>query len=119
MALNLTQLCQVQVASAVGSIYASPAPSAGGVIGTTTRIDKMTLCNTDSQPHTVQLYIVPAGGTASAANQTTFSRILAAGETWNSPNEVGQVMAAGGSIWASCDAPSVVTLTASGIQLSS
>jgi hypothetical protein len=86
--------------------------------GIKTRIDKMSFTNTDTGAHTVTLYLVPSAGSATNATTITAGHALAAGETWNSPDAVGQILAAGGTIQAKADANTVVTISAAGTQIS-
>lgn len=86
--------------------------------GVTTRVDKMTFTNTDAASHTVTLYLVPGAGAANAGTTITSAHSLAAGETWNCPDAVGQMLADGGTIQAKADANTVVTVSAAGVQFS-
>jgi len=83
-----------------------------------TRVDKMTLTNTDSAAHQVTIYLIAAAGTAGAANTITSAHSVAAGETWNCPDMVGQILPPGSFIQAFADTGAKVTISAAGTQLS-
>jgi hypothetical protein len=83
-----------------------------------TRIDKLTFCNFDNAAHTVSVSLVPSGGAQGNANLSTAAKVLQPGETWNSPNEVSQVLNAGDLISINVDTASKVVVRGSGTQLS-
>lgn len=58
------------------------------------------LCNTTAAPVACTVYIVPSGGTAGASNTYVSARTIAAGETYNCPELVGQGINAGGFVQA-------------------
>lgn len=99
-----------QLAGAVTILYQSS--------NVKTRIDKLSFTNTDSLAHAVTVYLVPLGGAPVASNTITIAHSVAAGETWNSPDAVGQILAVGGSIQAFADTGAVVTISGAGTQIS-
>ena len=99
----------VTLTGSAAALYTSP-------LGTWTQINKLTCCNTDTASHTVTLYIVPSGGSSGATNVTTSAQAVSPGQTWNSPNEYGQVLNPGDAIWGFADTAAHVTILASGTQ---
>lgn len=99
-----------QITDAAATYYSS--------VNIKTRIDKMSFTNTDSMAHTVTLYLIPSGGTAGDGNTITSAHGVAAGETWNCPDAVGQILALGGFIQAKADTASVITISAAGATIS-
>lgn len=83
----------------------------------TTRIDKFSVTNTTGGAVTITIYIVPSGGSASASNTITYQRSVNAGQTWNCPDVVGQVMKSGDFIQALASAGASLTVMASGVQI--
>lgn len=83
-----------------------------------TRIDKLSCVNTTAGAVTVTIYIVPSGGSVGASTTLTSARALAAGETWNCPDVVGQIMAAADTLRALASANTSITIMASGTQIS-
>lgn len=57
-----------------------------------TRIDAVSVTNTDTVSRTISINLVTSGGSASAANLTTDLQTILPGQTWNSPNEIGKVL---------------------------
>lgn len=84
-----------------------------------TRVDKMSLTNVDTNPHTVTMYLVPNAGSPGVTNTITKTRSIAAGTTWNSPDFVGQILNAGDTIQALADANTSVVISSAGVQISS
>lgn len=60
-----------------------------------TRIDAVSVTNTDTTSHTISINLVTSGGSASGANLTTDLQTVLPGQTWNSSNEVGKVLNSG------------------------
>lgn len=89
-----------------------------------TRIDKMTLTNSDTAAsHYATIYWVPSGGTAGPANAiliggTTVGKLLAPGETYDVTGFMGHTIGVGDLIAAVADAASKVNFFASGTQVS-
>lgn len=72
------------------------------------------LTNTTAGVVACTVYVVPSGGTAGATNTVISARSIAAGETYNCPELVNQVVETGGTIQALGNG---VTLTVSGIEI--
>lgn len=84
-----------------------------------TRVDKMSFTNVDTaNPHTVTVYLVPNGGSPGVTNIITDARSIAAKQTWNSPDMVGQILNPGDTIQALADASAQVVVSAAGVQIS-
>ena len=84
----------------------------------TGRVDSMTATNTDTAAHTLTVHIVPSAGSASAGNRIISAKSIMPGETYSCFEMVGQVIPSGSFIQALSDAGSVITLTASGLEIS-
>ena len=112
MASSVKEIVTAQYVPAVQtSLYTSPA-------GTWTRIDKLTVVNVSAGAQTVSINLVPSGGSASAANLSTQTRAIQPGETWNSPNEYGQVLNPGDALSVIASAGSDLVILAAGTVLS-
>lgn len=85
---------------------------------TKTRVDKLTITNTDNVAHQVTLYLVPAAGAVGASTTITSAYSVAAGQCWNCPDMVGQILASGGTLQGFADTGAKVTISAAGTQLS-
>ena len=83
--------------------------------GQAVRIDSLSVCNTDSVAATISINLVPSGGSAGASNLTTKLQSITAGQTWNSPNEIGKVLFMGDFISVICSTASVASISAGGI----
>ncbi|HUY04997.1 MAG TPA: hypothetical protein VMV33_17095 [Rhodocyclaceae bacterium] len=111
MASALQQLVPGQfVPNTETTLYTSPT-------GTTTRIDKVTVTNTDAVAHTITIHLVPAGGTAGGSNCSTQAQSILPGKTWNSPNEYGQTLRAGDFFSAIADSAGYLALFVAGTQV--
>jgi hypothetical protein len=82
-----------------------------------TRIDSISVTNTDTAVHTISINLVTLAGTASAANLTTDLQPIQPGQTWNSPNEVGKVLNSGDFISVIASTASVLTIAAGGLLM--
>jgi hypothetical protein len=100
-----------QLTGSAAALYTSP-------LWTWTQINRLTCCNTDAATHAVTLYLVPSGGSDTAATTSTSAQAISPGQTWNSPNEYGQVLNPGDAIWGFADTTATVTIFASGTQFS-
>lgn len=80
-------------------------------------IDKFTATNTTGSPVTISVNLVPTGGSASAANTVVSGKSIQAGETYNFPELVGQVLEAGGFISTIAGTASALTLSSSGREI--
>ena len=58
------------------------------------------LTNTTGAPVACTVYLVPSGGTAGAANTLVSARSIAAGETYNCPELIGEGLNAAGFVQA-------------------
>ncbi|MGE5650950.1 MAG: hypothetical protein ACM34A_12205 [Bacillota bacterium] len=72
------------------------------------------LTNTTAGAVACTVYAVPSGGTASATNTVISARSVSAGETYNCPELINQVIETGGTIQSLGNG---VTLTVSGIEI--
>ena len=84
----------------------------------TGRCDCMTATNTDTAAHTLTVHVVPSGGSASAGNRIISAKSIMPGETYLCFEMIGWVIPNGSFIQALADANSVITLAASGIEIS-
>ncbi len=110
MTIQLASLIPAQqLGTAAALLYVSPS-------GVTTRIDSLAVINTTGAAAQVTLYLVPPSGTAGPSTMTTSAQTVLPGQTWNSPNEVGKVLAAGGAIYGFASAATALTIVAGGIQ---
>lgn len=82
-----------------------------------TRIDKLSVTNPTANARLFTLYLVPNSGAANDGTTITSLRPINAGETWNCPDAVGQILNAGGSIQAKADAATALTISAAGVQI--
>lgn len=83
-----------------------------------TRIDKVTVTNTTGSADTITLYLVVQDGTAGASNTITSAKSIAAGETWNCPDLIGQILQSGGTIQAKAGTSSTaLTFSVAGAQI--
>lgn len=83
------------------------------------RIDAMTLCNTTGGAITVDIHLVPSGGSATASNQILQDYSVAANSAVVVTQAIGHWLEAGGTIQASASAATSVTLVASGVEYTS
>ncbi len=90
--------------------YTSPA-------GTRTIIDKCTATNAGAASTTIVERIVPAGGTAGAANMIAPSKTLAVGEVYTFPEMVGQVLNPGDFISTLPGAANSIVIRISGREI--
>ncbi len=107
MANTAKQLGQGGITASVTTLYTVPG-------STTTDVKSFLFCNTTSAPITVRVFLVPSGGSPSAANAIVYDRSLAPGETWPLVNE--QVLSAGGTIQMQVSATGC-TVTCSGLEI--
>ena len=83
--------------------------------GQTVRIDALSVTNVDTVSRTISINLVPNGGSASAANLTTKAQSILPGQTWESPNEIGQVLTPGDFVSVIASAASALVLRISGV----
>lgn len=81
---------------------------------TTAIIKKLPLVNTTGGAVNVTVYLVSSGGSAGTANTLTYSKSVAAGETWSCTEAENMVLAEGGFLQALGNG---VTILASGIEI--
>jgi hypothetical protein len=99
-----------------GSAIAATATTYYTVPTSTTAILKeLTLCNTDTSTRTVDIWIIPSGGSGAVANQIFQDLALVAGET--KIFSLSRVISTGGFIQAAASSASVVHIDASGIEV--
>lgn len=86
--------------------------------GIRSRVEKATICNTDSSARTFSLYLVPTGGSAGVTNQLIDTRSVNVDETITISELIGQWLAPGDFIVAVASAASALTLRISGVEVS-
>jgi hypothetical protein len=94
---------------AVATFYTVPA-------NTMTTISAATLTNSTAIARTVTMHLVPNGGAAGPANMILSARTIAAGESYNVVQAIGQTIHAGATIQALSDLAGAVALVASGYE---
>jgi hypothetical protein len=82
-----------------------------------TVIDKFTATNTSGAPVTISVNLVPSGGAVSAANKVVSSKSIAANETYNFPELIGQSLESGGFISTIAGAVTSLTISATGREI--
>ena len=82
-----------------------------------TVIDKFTVTNTTGAPVTFSANLVPNGGAASSANCVLYNKSIAANETYNCPELVGQSLESGGFISTLAGAATSLTISATGREI--
>ena len=82
-----------------------------------TVIDKFTVTNTTGAPVTFAANLVASGGAASAANLVISGKSIAANETYNCPELVGQCLESGGFISTLAGAAASLTISATGREI--
>jgi len=80
-------------------------------------IDKFTITNSDTDVHVISVFLVASGGSPGADNCVLYDRGIAVNETYTCPELVGQVLENDGYISTFADAGSVLTLSASGREI--
>lgn len=81
----------------------------------TTRIDALSVINTDTATHTISINLVTVAGAAGAGNLTTDAQVIQPGATWNSPNEVGKILNPGDFLSAIASAATVLNMVVGGL----
>ena len=82
-----------------------------------TVIDKFTATNTTGAPVTISVNLVAAAGAASASNLVVSAKSIAANETYNFPELVGQSLEPGGFISTIAGAATSLTISATGREI--
>lgn len=103
-------------------VPAQSVPSTGTTLFTTpagayARIDSLSVCNVGASAAQVTIYLIPSGGSASGGNTTTLNQTILPGQTWNSPNEVGKILAPGDGLAAVATLASTLTISAGGLVM--
>lgn len=85
-----------------GAQLTASAATYGTTVGALTKrvVKSAQLCNTTAGAVACTVYLVPSGGTAGASNTYISARSIAAGETYNCPELIGQGLNAGGFVQA-------------------
>ena len=108
MAMTQTKLhAPVQLNNSVGTHYTVPG-------STTTIVKQIALCNTSANNRTVDVHLVPNGGTAGVANAGIYNVVVDATST--TFVNMSAVMDAGDFIAAKAQVASAVTMHSFGIQ---
>jgi len=105
------------ISGALGQLTASTATYYTTPVNKRTIISRLVLCNTTGTARTVDLYLVPSGGSATAANQILTAEPVAASTSYIVSEAERQVLESGGTIQASADAASAVTIIGSGSEV--
>ena len=108
MAMAQTKLHDpVQLGNSVATHYTVPG-------STTTIVKQIALCNTSSNNRTVDIHLVPSGGTAGVANAVVYNVVVDATST--TFVNLSAVLDAGDFIAAKAQVASAVTMHSFGIQ---
>jgi hypothetical protein len=83
----------------------------------TTVIDKFTVTNTGSVIHVISLFLVASGDSPGDDNCIIKSKGIAVNETYTCPEAIGQVISDAGFISTNADTGSVLTISASGREI--
>ena len=83
-----------------------------------TRIDKISVCNSDASPHTLDMWLLAAGQAPSLANKVEGGKSIAANTTIELSEIQGQVLAKNASIQVQASSANVLSIIVSGTQLS-
>jgi len=101
----------LQLTTSYVSYYPAPAL-------TTTTISAFTLNNTTAGAATVNISLVPSGGSQADANEVVTELSIAAKTSVAVPQLVGQTIAAGGALWMKASAATAITPRVSGYEQS-
>ena len=82
-----------------------------------TILSKLTLTNVSSVAQTVDVHIVPSGGSADATNRLISTKTLDTNEAWAAFPVEGQILQPGDSIQASAGAVDSILIMASGVEI--
>lgn len=99
-----------QAAATATTEYTCPA-------STKTIIDKFTGTNTTATAVTLDVHLVPSGGTADATNKIISAKSIAQDATYTCPEVVGHVLDAGDFIAVTASAATSITIRASGREV--
>mgnify|MGYP003644014678 CR=1 FL=1 len=108
MAMTQTKLHDPsQLGNSVSTLYTVPA-------STTAILKQITLCNVSANNRTVQLYVVPNGGTAGVANALLYDMTVDATSTMFV--NLSSVMETGATLQGLASVAAAITIHSSGIQ---
>lgn len=108
MAMTQTKLHDpIQLGNSVATHYTVPG-------STTTIVKQIALCNTSANNRTVDVHLVPSGGTAAVGNAIVYNVVVDATST--TFVNLSAVMAAGDFLAAKAQVASAVTMHSFGIQ---
>lgn len=79
------------------------------------RVDAFSVNNVDTVVRTIDVYIVPSGGSAGADNQIVTAQAVLPGESWQCAEIIGQVLLGASTIVVSASAASALVVAASGL----
>lgn len=99
-----------QLTASAATYYTTPA-------NTRTRIDAMTLTNTSGAAVTVDIHLVPAGGSPSDDNVVMKGKSIPQNDTYVVREALGHWLEPGGTIQALAGTATSVTLIASGVEV--
>lgn len=99
-----------QLTTSVATYYSAPE-------NTSAIIKKLTITNTSGSAVTVTLYLVPSGGTASAANEITSAIPVSAGKAYEAYEMEGHALAPDDSIQALAGAATSLNIRCSGVEI--
>lgn len=86
-------------------------------VGVKARIHKFTVTNQDAIARAVSVNLIPSGGSAGASNLIVKAKNILPGQTYECPELVGQLLAAGGKISTLAPSGSSVTCRANGVEI--
>lgn len=109
MSTNKRLVSGSQIAATATTYYTTPA-------NTKAKITAFTLCNTTGTNRTVDVHLVPSGGSADATNQVVDALAINANTSVIVSEAIGHVLEASGTIQCTADAATAVTLVVSGIE---
>lgn len=92
-----------------GQLTSSAATLVTGAVNAKTVITEAPFVNVDSVPRALTVYLVRSGGTAGAANTAIAGLQLGVGQSYPSPEIVGQILGPGDLIQAKADAGTAIT----------
>ena len=112
MATRPQELINAQITDAPAAI-----PYTAGV-GVKCRITSASICNTETATaYTVDVYKIPSGDSAAAANKIVNTRTIYGGETYPCPELIGQVLEPGDKLDAVASTTLKLNFIVSGIEL--
>lgn len=110
MAINFTQAVQDQVANSTATYYTATNKKL--------KIDKATGFNSDGSAATLDVWIVPSGGTAGDGNKIIEGKSILSGATEILYELEGHIIPSGSTLQASSGTNDAITLTISGFEIS-